>query len=151
VAEARREYRKFVVAGIKKPPANPLDGARAQIALGSEEFIREIRDKVLSLGEPSFEVPAARKMARWTRKEADAALKAVALRHGVETENLKECRRHRNGPRDEAIEMFYRHSGWSMKEIGEKFGTKHGAIRKALNRRSAGKKMGPREQARHAK
>ena len=99
-SRARLAYRGFVEAGLREPPASPLEGAVGGMFLGSREWVERWRR--LMAAEPVREgVPAQRQLA-WRPTVADV-VETVSEGFGVEASELCVSRRHGNEARLAAI------------------------------------------------
>jgi REP-associated tyrosine transposase len=116
---ARRNYRKFVLAGVESPPISPLRKASPAGLLGSTRFIRAMQKRLEGLL-PDREVPAARALKRVVPVAEIAAATATAF--GVSVESLRERGRHGNAARKAAIYMTRQKTGLGLREIGSWYG-----------------------------
>ena len=121
---ARREYKRFLMAGILSPPRSPLDEAVAATLLGSTRFVDRmkswLRDRL-----PDRDVPAAREL------RSDVSIRdivrAVCRSFGVEVELLEARRRHDNVARMAAVYLCRRLTRSSVEKIGSRFGGVEGS------------------------
>jgi hypothetical protein len=118
--DARRAYRRFVEAGLRKPPANPLKEAWDGWLLGSEEFVKKIK-KAFSEPAQSDQVPAARRL---SALEAADVISAVAAHYGVPASSYRQ-RRSTAAGRDLAAYLAHRRTTATLRQLAEPFGLGH--------------------------
>jgi REP element-mobilizing transposase RayT len=113
-------YRRYVDAGIVKPPANPLADAVEGWLLGGREFVERIKRQLRS---PKYgdEVPSARRLVTLPLAEV---LSQTAAHYGVEpasfaTKHSKEL------SRDVAAWLARRLTVATLRELAEPFGLRH--------------------------
>ena len=131
---ARRAYEKFVEAGIHTPPENPMEKLSAQMILGGEDFVEEIKNRLKTQNISGEDISEGKDILKWSMKEARETLENIAVFYHVSIETLKEKKCRDNWPRDVAIWVFSKQSKWSGKKIGVKFGISGSAVGKAVRR-----------------
>jgi len=130
-----RAYRKWVETEPDNEEADPLGKVTGQVALGGEEFIEGIREKIKSRrAESGNEIPTLRNIHRWDAATAENAISNVAKHFGVTSEQLKTPGSRNNTNRDIAIYIVNKYSGWRLSEIADIFGISYSAVSKASNR-----------------
>ena len=122
----REEYRKFTEDGITKKTNNPLEKAKAEIILGSEKFIKEIKEKYLDKTKESRDLPSLRELG----KEHISAETIITT--------LKEYHVPEEKKRTKWTAYFIRrYTGRTLREISEQFFNKKlspSAIDKIISR-----------------
>ncbi len=108
--EAQRKYRRYVEEGIGKDVVDPLEKVIGSTVLGSEEFVKWVREKWAKKMSADREVPALRKLSWWPdlysiRKESERVWGKGTLTS-----------------RKMALYLSHRHSGLCLAEIGKFFG-----------------------------
>ena len=117
-----KNYRQFVTEALGKDQDSPLSQLYGQLALGSEEFIEEI--KALLKGEKiSGEIVERKRLE--DRPEPDKILAAVASAFGEPKGRLVEKKGRNNTAKKVAIYLMKRYSCLDNKEIGQVFGGLH--------------------------
>jgi REP element-mobilizing transposase RayT len=66
-ADPSRSYRRYVTAGLKEPVASPFGSAWQELALGSEEFLRQVKSRLTGSTLPSGAI-SPRRLAGLDRK-----------------------------------------------------------------------------------
>lgn len=125
--KARRRYKRFVLENTGMD--NPLKDSYRGVALGSEEFVERIKEKIRSLG-VKREV-AETKMAR--EYSAEEVIKTIMKRFGVERQEIFRKRRG-NIYRQLALYFIKRNTMLSLNEIGEEFDMDYAAVSQACKR-----------------
>jgi len=113
-------YRRFVEAGVKKPPANPFQSAWDGWVLGSEAFVKRMRQLVGAPNQPD-QVPRAR---RFMRLEAEEVIATVAKTCGVDHATYA-ARRSTAAGRDLAAYLAHRRTTSTLRELATFFGLTH--------------------------
>ncbi|NLX97274.1 MAG: hypothetical protein GXY83_13955 [Rhodopirellula sp.] len=140
-SRARLAYRGFVEAGLREPPASPLEGAVGGMFLGSREWVERWRR--LMAAEPVREgVPAQRQLA-WRPTVADV-VETVSEGFGVEASELCVSRRHGNEARLAAIYLTRLLTDEGVSAIGQQFGgVSMAAVSKTVARVEARRREDP--------
>jgi REP element-mobilizing transposase RayT len=131
VAQAKNEYRKYVVSAIGAEPDNPFEDVYGGIILGTNRFIKDtlsrIKEEYLQKDEISN-----RKLLQ-SRYDVEDIIEAVGKHFKVGRESLINKRsRHQ---RKIAIYLMKKHTGTINREIGEIFeGLTHSAVSRANER-----------------
>jgi REP element-mobilizing transposase RayT/transposase len=107
--QAQQKYQLFVAEG--KNQSAPWEQLRNQVFLGSEEFVKNLQDRIES-GKDLSEVPRSQR-----RKKANS------LEHYAK----------RASNRNDAIKAAYSSGGYSMKDIGEHFGLHYSWVSRVIN------------------
>jgi REP element-mobilizing transposase RayT len=113
-------YRRFVEEGLLREVTNPFAAVQWQAVLGSESFLRRIRDQMKRKHHQGREVTALRKAFRDTKPEL--LLATVAKKLKVEPERLCQIGDRGLRARNLAMWMVWECSGVTLREIGELFG-----------------------------
>jgi REP element-mobilizing transposase RayT len=119
-ANVEAAYRRFVEAGLAKPPDNPFRDAVHGWLLGSQEFVDRIKRL---MKEPTHrdEVPSARRLANLP---VESVIAAVADYYETTPEAF--CRRRSTAPgRDLAAWLARRLTGATLRDLAEPFGLGH--------------------------
>ena len=119
-ADPKRAYRRFVEAGLKAPPDNPLQAAWEGWLLGSEAFLKKIKRTWPGVSQPD-QIPAARRLASL---EPLRVIEAVAAHYGVPVESYGQ-RRSSVAGRDLAAYLAHRRTTATLRELAEFFGLRH--------------------------
>jgi REP element-mobilizing transposase RayT len=128
-------YRRFVEAGMKKPPPNPLLAAWEGWLLGSEAFVKRIKHLVSVPNQPD-QVPRSR---RFVNLNAEEVIETVANYFGVES-TAYAARRSTAAGRDLAAYLAHRRTTSTLRELATFFGLTHPDSMSNLTRR-AGKSI----------
>jgi putative transposase len=108
---ARIAYKRFVEAGLRVTPANPLARAVDGWILGSDSFVARCRDAVLrrvSLPKP--------------RLSLDQIINVTAERFGVSADEARQRGRHGNRARDVAVLLAREMLTDSLESLADQFG-----------------------------
>ena len=131
MVKGRKSYQRFMVDGLKKEDKNPLDDVKCQMILGSESYVKRIKDRYIEAGS-SREQPALRKL----KKKPiipDIIIDCVSEHTGISKEML--LRAHHNGTaRGILSELLYRFSGLKLREIGRLLGIDYSSVYKCRHR-----------------
>ncbi len=130
-SKGKREYRQFVVDGIKEGIRTPWDEVRGQAVIGSEEFVEEMMNR--HSGERGKKTEVAR------RKELvgikpEAIMAAVGKYYGIKPEEMKERGWRYTEPRYVASYLMRRYGLLGLREIGERVGLHFSAVGNAVQR-----------------
>ena len=114
----RQRYGRFIEEGVRGQLLNPWEHLRAQMLLGSEAFVEQMRTRVRSPREPVREQPARRALTQpW---EMDALITRVARELGKEAQEV--CGRGGGLERAMVMECLYRYTAASQAAIGQRMG-----------------------------
>jgi len=119
-SNSERAYRNCVESGIEQPPENPLKSAIEGWLLGSEEFLKRMKN-LLSKPRRIDQVPKARKL---SSLNATDVISIVAEYFGTTTESFQ-TRRTASGERDIAVWMAHRRTTSTLRELSDAFGLRH--------------------------
>lgn len=126
-------YRRFVEAGLAKPPANPLAEAVEGWLLGSQEFVERMKRLVKSPRHED-EVPTVRRI---SGVSLDKVLRSTAAHYGVEVASFGRQRNKDQG-RDVAAWLARQVTVATLRELMEPFGLSHpDSVRSLVNRAEA--------------
>ncbi|MBI2485896.1 MAG: transposase [Deltaproteobacteria bacterium] len=127
IEKARRRYKRFVLENIDMD--NPLGDSYRGMAIGSEEFVERIKEKIKSLG-IKREVTETKIAGTCSAEEV---IKSIMRRFGV---NRQEIFRKRRGNiyRQLALYFIKRYTMLSLKEIGEEFDMDYAAVSQSCKR-----------------
>ena len=117
---ARLRYRRFVEEGLISKIDNPFEAVRWQAILGSERFLRKIRDRVKGLHKERHEITSVRQARQLA--EPEVVLSKVARKFKVDPVLLKSRRKHGLQARNVAMWIISESCGITLREIGELFG-----------------------------
>jgi len=107
---ARRNYRRFVGEGMGKTLKDPLQNVVGSTVLGSEKFVKWVREKLIKKSQSHRDVPALRELAEWPSLSSIVAEAEKVFGKG--TKNV----------RNAALYLSHCLSGCSLGEIGKYFG-----------------------------
>ena len=119
-SNSERAYRKFVESGIEQPPENPLAAALEGWLLGSEEFLKRMKNLLSKPGQID-QVPKARKLSSLNATEV---ISIVAKYFGTTVESFQ-TRRSKSVERDIAAWMAHRRTTSTLRELSVAFGLHH--------------------------
>lgn len=119
---AEKKYKAFVDRMAGKDYKSPLHDVTGSVLLGSQDFIKKIKNEYLQGLNPSSDVPAIRALATKVsiRQISDAAKRTFA-------EDEKTARK-------VTIYLSHKHSGEKLKAIGEQFGIGESAVSQICTR-----------------
>jgi len=119
-AEDRRgNYRDYLYDAIGKESRDPLADSVASTILGTDDFVRDIREKYLEGKEKDRDLPALKDLSRGPDV---AVIKTVSEDAFPENEKLA---------RTAGIYLCWRCSGAKLKEIGELYGISESGVNRA--------------------
>lgn len=116
----RVRYRRFVEEGLVREIESPLEGVKWQAALGREDFLVKLRDRLKGREEHHREVPSLRKLQ--PRLEADCIIEGVAKAYRRSKAELLARGTRGNEARAVAMVLVWDCCGMGLREIGELFG-----------------------------
>ena len=122
--KGRRQYWSYVYQGIKGEVENPFDDVFHQAILGTEEFVEGVKAKI-SWGKER-EVPALRGLRRSV--SVDKILEMIGSRYAMEAAEILDRKTTARFIRQAALELCYRYSPKSQKELGELFGVDYSTV-----------------------
>ncbi len=120
--DRRRNYRNYLFEAIDKESRNPLANSVASTILGTDDFVRDIREKYLGEKESDRDLPALRDLSRGPEVTEIKALSEDAF---PENERLA---------RMAGIYLCWRFSGAKLKEIGGLYGISESGVNRACHR-----------------
>ncbi len=120
--DRRRNYRDYLYDAIGKKSLDPLADSVASTILGTEDFVREIREKYLEGRKSDRDLPALRDL---SRGPGVTEIRALSEEIFPEDENLA---------RRAGIYLCWRFSGAKLKEIGELYGISESGVNRACGR-----------------
>ncbi|MCC7575499.1 MAG: transposase [Methanomethylovorans sp.] len=120
--EQRRNYRTYVMEAVGRKCPDPLAGSIASTILGSEDFVRDIREKYLEGKGSDRDVPALREL---TLRPDIAKIREGAEKAFPENGRLA---------RSSGIYLCHRFSGARLKEIGDLYGISLSGVTQAARR-----------------
>jgi len=133
-----RKYREFLQDGISQGYATPWEKLKGQVVLANDEFVAKL-SKSLRGGGSLREQPSAKAIEKLT---AEQVLRTVGRYLKIKPEELARRRTPFRDYRAMAMELMYRYSRMSQREIGETLGKlDYSAVsreRKRLRERSQG-------------
>lgn len=125
--KARRRYKRFVLENIGM--GNPLEDSYRGVALGNEEFVERIKDKIKSLGKKR-EVTETKIVGTYSAEEV---IKSIMTRFGVDRQEI--FRKKRGSIyRQLALYFIKRYTILSLKEIGEIFKMDYSGVSQSCRR-----------------
>jgi len=119
-SNAERAYRKFVESGIEEPPENPLSNALEGWLLGSEAFLKRMKNLFLKPKQID-RVPRARRLSSLSATEV---VTIVAEYFGTNVESFQ-VKRTASLERDIAAWMAHRRTTSTLRELSGIFGLQH--------------------------
>jgi hypothetical protein len=120
--DRRRNYRDYLFEAIGKESRDPLADSVASTILGTDDFVRDIREKYLEEKKSDRDVPALRDL---SRGPGIAEIKVVSEEAFPENKRLA---------RMAGIYLCWRYSGAKLKEIGELYGISESGVNRACGR-----------------
>jgi len=118
IGESRKQYREFVVEGMRTGYATPWESVKGQVVLGEEDFIERVKGRIDKRGSKR-EQPLIR---HFEAKTLAQVLTEVARHFGVDEERLSGKRTSCRDERALAMELMYRHGAVGQAEIGKALG-----------------------------
>jgi REP element-mobilizing transposase RayT len=118
-AEAKGLYREFVEEGLTRKIRNPFKDAVAQLVLGREEFVEEIRERIENI--PDNRETPSRKRLR-SQPEIGKIVRQVAGYFGIKEEAMHTSEKRKNLPRQISIYLVRKYTDTGISEIGRYFG-----------------------------
>jgi len=116
----RVTYRRFVEEGLVREIENPFEAVAWQAVLGSESFVRQVRDRLGGLIRQEREVTAVRRGRERMRPEE--ILRRVGKCYGIPAETLVGRGGYGMEARNVAMALVWEHRALRLREIGELFG-----------------------------
>ena len=119
--KAQRGYQEFVEVEIMAT-RNPLGEVAGSLILGSKRFVEMIREEYLKDRADDRDLPAVRQLAaRTTPEEVDRCVERTFRKDAALARKVR-------------IYFYHRHTGQSLKEIGNRFGVKESGVSQASRR-----------------
>ena len=120
-ATRRQRYRRFVESGLVEPMTSPLEEAKWQAILGSENFQQAVRDRLSGWKEKKRrEVKAVRQAGPVV--PAERIVTAVARAYDMTIQAVREQRGRDQEAKGVAMTLIWDLCGYSLREIGTMFG-----------------------------
>jgi hypothetical protein len=116
----RLEYRRFVESALMEPMVSPLQEARWQAVLGSENFHQQLRDRLLGWRKKRREIKAVRHCGRGARLEE--IVREVGRVYGLSARAVREQAGRQQEAKGVAMTIIWEMCGLSLRELGEVFG-----------------------------
>ncbi len=136
---SRRKYITFVLEGLKREIANPIDTSRGHSILGSDSFVEGLKDRFLAQDAISREQPELRRLKSLSLSPEEVIESILHLTGRSSREVVAKSAR--GSERAIALELLYRYCELSQDEIGEIMGgvnyTAVSLARKRLKNRMA--------------
>ncbi|MBI4580821.1 MAG: transposase [Planctomycetes bacterium] len=130
--QARRAYRRFVLAGVDDAPACPWAGAVQGLIVGREAFIEKVR-RLVGRQSKDRDLPAAKRLRR--RPGLSRVVQAVAEAFGADRSTWSAGRRSDDVARAAAAWLARRRFGYRAREVADALGyTSHGGVVAAIQR-----------------
>lgn len=120
----RQRYWNYVIEGIRGTIADPFREVLHQTVLGSSDFVGQIKKKIS--WDMEREVPSIRKFRRSV--PAEKIIGIVADFHGVKADDIVKRKTKEKIVRQTAMELCYRYSPMTQKDIGEIFGIDYSTV-----------------------
>jgi REP element-mobilizing transposase RayT len=120
--DRRRNYRDYLFEAIGKESRDPLADSVASTILGTDDFVRDIREKYLEGKKSDRDLPALKDL---SRGPGIAEIKVVSEEAFPENKRLA---------RMAGIYLCWRYSGAKLKEIGELYGISESGVNRACGR-----------------
>jgi hypothetical protein len=120
--DRRRNYRDYLFEAIGKESRDPLADSVASTILGTDDFVRDIREKYLEEKKSDRDLPALRDL---SRGPGIAEIKVISEEAFPENKRLA---------RMAGIYLCWRYSGAKLKEIGELYGISESGVNRACGR-----------------
>ena len=120
--EQRRNYRTYVMEAVWEKCPDPLAGSIASIILGSDDFVRDIREKYIEGRTSDRDIPALREL----KQRPDV----VTIKEAAEKAFSENCRLARVA----GIYLCHHFSGARLKEIGDLYGISQSGVTQAARR-----------------
>ncbi len=127
--EQSRSYRTYIMEAIGKKFFDPLSGSVASTILGSDDFVRDIREKYLEGRDSERDIPALREL---TPKPDILMIKGAAEESFSKDGRLA---------RAAGIYLCHRFSGAKLQDIGDLYGISQSGVTQASRRFEEAMKM----------
>jgi REP element-mobilizing transposase RayT len=124
-ARGRKKYEDFVMEGVSRDIANPLEKGVGHGIVGANEFIEKIRGQYIRSAAESRELPAVKKIL--AQVEPERIIRLIGEIFKVKREELLK-RGYKGVARGVLVEMLYRYGGMKQREIGELMGIDYSAV-----------------------
>jgi hypothetical protein len=127
----RREYRRFLLNGMKRCVDNPFEDVQHQMILGDNSFVEYIKSRYLETGSPR-EQPMYRDI---TVEKVDPRIVMECIRIVFDsTIDVIRARRGSSSVRGILSEILYRYSGMTQHAIGRYLGIDYSSVNKLRSR-----------------
>ena len=123
-AKSRRQYREYVYHALESKIENPFEEVIHQSILGTQDFVEWVKEKISWAKER--EVPALRGLRRSSPSEI--ILELIGSTFGVEPSEILNRKMKSKLVRQIAMELCYRYSPRSQRELGEIFGVDYSTV-----------------------
>ena len=122
IRHARKNYQKFVNAGVNITSESPLEKTVASTLLGSDDFVASIKDKYLNHNDKDRDVPAIKELKKGPEiAETHKYITAVCNGDAQKSKKI-------------TIYLFHKYSDKRLREIGDYFGIGESAVSDASRR-----------------
>ncbi len=129
----RVQYRHFVEEGLLEPIASPLEEAKWQAVLGSEDFHQEMKDRLSGWKEKEREVKAVRSCRG--EEEPGGIVRQIARAYGMGEEEVRKQRSRTQEAKGVAMTLVWELCALSLREVGEYFdGMDYAAVAQQVRR-----------------
>jgi len=132
--KGRKGYESFVMEGLSREIANPLERGKGHGIVGAKEFIEKIRGQHIRSSVELREVPAVKKILAQVEPERIIRLTGEVFK--VKGQELLK-KGYKGIARGVLMEMLYRYGGMKQREIGELMGIDYSAVSVMRKRLSA--------------
>lgn len=120
--DRRVRYRRFVEEGLLAEISDPMEAVAAQAILGSEGFIRRMKDRWRARSQETRREGVKGRSFLRAKERGEALLDEIASRTGRSKERLCARRERGDTARNEAMARLQSEAGWSLREIGDRMG-----------------------------
>jgi REP element-mobilizing transposase RayT len=122
ISLARKGYRDFVMSLMDRESESPLKGVTGSVILGTDDFVKSIRERYLQGTPSSRDLPALRQI--FPGVSIGAVIETVALSIGDQHAFSRHAR----------IYLCRKHTGKKLRTIGNQFGISDSAVSQVCKR-----------------
>jgi DNA-directed RNA polymerase specialized sigma24 family protein len=126
---AKRRYREFVEEGMQKAE-NPFASLKADLILGSDEFVEKLRQKLLV--KKDLDVPQTRYFS--TAVSFEEVLKIVSAHFGIAEREIEQADKRNNRARRACLYLLRKCTDLPSGQIAQRFQITYTAVTKACSR-----------------